>query len=69
MGNYTDTLFCCGTDYKQGHPEFGKYFEDINELKSKKTCWVNCGIIQVVVTYKGDELFHSWIENGEFNDL
>lgn len=39
--------YCCGTDFAFEPIQFINFYETTKELKSKKLCWSECGIVKV----------------------
>lgn len=39
--------YCCATDLAHEPIQFINFYETVKELKSKKLCWNECGIVKV----------------------
>lgn len=61
MGDYTDILYCCGSDFLDKRKYF---FNSIDKLKEKIHCWKDCGIVEVCMNENAEEIYHTWIEKG-----
>lgn len=60
--------YLCGVDY-QHEMEVGmaQIYNSLEELKQKSKCWKECGIVEMELDKKGNELAHRWIEDQNFN--
>lgn len=54
--------YLCGVDYQHENDQ-GKadYYDFINELKDNKSCWKQCGIVELELDEQGNEIGHTWI--------
>ncbi len=55
--------YLCGVDYQHEMEEgLADFFDSVEELKSARKCWTECGIIELELDEAGKEIGHSWVE-------
>jgi hypothetical protein len=47
-------VYMCGNDFVEelGSPSGGALFDDVEILKERRTCWRECGILELEITPK-----------------
>ena len=53
--------YCCGVDYQHEPPEDINWFSTPELLKEKQPCWNECGIIEITLNEKAEEVGLQWI--------
>jgi hypothetical protein len=60
--------YMCGVDlqheYEEGQAQF---FDSIEDLKEKKKCWPQCGIVEVYLDSYGHIVVHEWVVKQDFS--
>lgn len=58
--------YCCGVDYQHEPHEDIEWFSTVETLKEKKSCWEECGIIEITLDIRGEEVGLKWIVKQDF---
>ncbi len=56
------THYICGTDFEQELEGCLDVFDTVEELKEKKPCHVECGIVEMELDAAGEVKAHVWIQ-------
>jgi hypothetical protein len=51
--------FVCGVDFEAELDHTLDFFNSIDELKAKKKCWPECGIVEVILDEQCEVVAHS----------
>ncbi len=60
--------YLCGVDYQHELEEgLADFYDSVEELKSAKKCWIQCGIVEIELDQSGKEIGHKWIVEQDMN--
>lgn len=60
-------FYICGVDWQHDPISQIRFYPTIEELKEKRTCWSECGIVKVLVSNEG-VVFREWVEPQQFGN-
>jgi len=53
--------YICGIDFQEELEGCLDVFDTVEELKQKKECWPECGIVEMELGEAGEVVSHTWV--------
>lgn len=55
--------YLCGVDFQHEMDEgLADFYDSVEELKEKKKCWKQCGIVEIFLDESAEMISYKWIE-------
>lgn len=62
--------YLCGVDYQHDMSAgLASFFDSVEELKAKRSCWHSCGIVKLISENDGSYEEIVWIEPQDFTKI